>query len=636
MICHSPGAASIARIESLSNDCLELTATYSDICSRNGERQSFDTLICRGTLSRQDSLAVGLINSQKQMLKFGAFEVDLTCGELRKNGVKLRLQGQPFQVLAALLEYPGQVVSREELRKKLWPADTFVDFDKGLNTAINKIRETLGDSAERPRFVETIPRRGYRFLDTVGTTGSDSIDSIAVLPFLNTSSGPDAEYLALGIPGSIIHNLSRFPGLRVIAWSTVSAYKDRESVLRTGGSELHARAVLLGRIWQRKDRLRVQVDLVNSATGEELWGEQYDRDITEVFSVQDEISREVSLKLQLKLGADPVPSLPRRHTANIEAYQLYLRGRRHSEKRSTEGFQKGVEYLTEAIRKDPGYALAYAELAQCVYMPAYYGRVSPHEVYPKAKELALKALQMDDSLAQAHDALATVRQNYNYDWAGAEEEYKRAVALDPNYTTGRFHYSMHLDFLARFEEAIFQAREGQIRDPLSGITNVSVAFALLCARQFDACRHQSLTTVDLDPSMTFTYVSLGVAYEGMGMFAEGVAAHERSLALGGSPALHIPMIGHIYAAAGDLARARQVLESLQNLSREKYIPHWSFAIVHEGLGNIESAIDSLEKGFQNRETLLTTVKVWPHFDKLRDKPRFQEIERRVGLGGSAH
>jgi TolB-like protein len=484
-------------------------------------------------------------------VRFGDFEADFRAGELRKQGVKIKLQKQPFEVLEMLLERPHEVISREELRQRIWPVDTFVDFDQGLSNAIKRLREALCDSAESPRFIETVPRRGYRFLEAVNRSRQDIIDSVAVLPFVNTSSDPDAGCLALGIPGSIIHNLSQIPQLRVIAWNATSSLKSRDSSLQPSAPQVSARAVLRGRIWQRGNRLRLQVDLVDSTTDEELWGEQYDRDITEVFSVQDEISSEVSQKLRLKLTGEQADRLVRRHTQNIEAYHLYLRGRRNSEKRSTEGFKKGIECLTEAIRKDPNYALAYAELAHCIYMPAYYGRLAPQEAYPRAKELALKALEMDDSLGEAHAVLATVMQNYNYDWSGAETEYKRAIQLNPNYTTVRLHYTMHLAALGRFEESLREAHEGQIRDPMSGVINAGVAFAMLCARQFDACVEQSLTAIDIDPQMTFPYALLGMAYEAKGMFVEALTTHERGLALGGSPALHIPMAGHAHAASGN-------------------------------------------------------------------------------------
>ena len=576
-------------------------------------------------------------SSQTQLVRFGSFELDLRAGELRKQGVKIKLQEQPFQILAVLLEHPGQVVTREELRSKLWPADTFVDFDHSLNKAVNKLREALGDSAENPRFIETIPRRGYRLLAPIDPARESlakracSLDSVAVFPFENQGADPDAEYLAVGIPGSIIHSLSQIPNLRVIAGNAVSSSIGGEKDAQAIGRRFNVRAVLFGRILQRDSKLRLQVDLVDTVNGEELWGDQYDRDLTEIFAVQDEISREVSQKLRLRMTGEDTARLTKQHTDNIEAYRLYLRGRSNSERRSAEGFKKGVECLSEAIRKDPNYALAYAELAQCLHMPAYYGSVSPHEAYPKARGAALKALEMDDTLAEAHSALATIMQNYDWDWAGSEKEYLRAIELNPNYPIAHLHYAMFLAELGRFEEAIREAKEGQSRDPMSKIMNAGVAFVLVTAREFDWCIEQSLTAIDVDPNVTFTYLSLGTAYEQKGMYPEAVVAHEKGIALGGSIALDKAMMGHVYAASGDHAKAWEILRELQQVSLSRYMPSWSLAIVYEGLGEKELAIQSLQKALENREALLVTIKVWPHFDKLRDDPRFQELERRVGL-----
>jgi tetratricopeptide (TPR) repeat protein len=297
----------------------------------------------------------------------------------------------------------------------------------------------------------------------------------------------------------------------------------------------------------------------------------------------------------------------------------------------SEGFKKGVECLGEAIRKDPSYALAYAELAQCLHMPAYYGSVSPHEAYPKARALALKALEMDDTLAEAHGALATIMQNYDWDWGGSEKEYIRALELNPNYSIARLHYAMHLAELGRFEEAIREAKEGQSRDPMSGVMNAAVAFVLATARKVDWCIEQSLTAIDVDPNVTFTYLSLGTAYEQKGMYQEAIMAHEKSIALGGSIALHKAMMGHVHGVSGDHAKAWEILRELQQVSLSRYMPSWSLAIVYEGLGEKELAIQSLQEALENREALLVTLKVWPHFDKLRDDLRFQELERRVGL-----
>ncbi len=572
-----------------------------------------------------------------RIVRFGSFELDEDARELRRDGSKIRLQEQPLQILQVLLENPGKVISRKDLRQKIWPSETFVDFDHGINNAVKRLREALGDTAETPRYVETIPRRGYRFLvsvdgsqDVVPKPG-DPIDSVAVFPLANSVADPDTDYLAVGIPGSIIQSLSQIPGLRVIAWSSLSSSRDANINPLAMGRRLHAKAVLIGRIWERGSRLRLQVDLVHTATGQELWGDQYDCDLKELFKLQDEVSTEVSRQLRLKLSGDDQTRLTRRYTDDIEAYRLYLQGRRCGEMRSVEGFKKGVEYLMDAVRKDPGYALAYAELAQVLHTPAYYGSVSPHQAYPKAKAVALQALEMDDSLAEAHDALATVMQNYDRNWMGSEKEYKRAIELNPNYPVARFHYAMHLAMLARFEEAIKQAREGQSRDPMSGIMNAGLAWVLVAAREFDWCIDQSHTTIALDPTVTLTYVALGTAYEQKKMYPEAITFYEKGIAIGGAVALQKAFLGHVYGSAGDHDKARHLLEELQEMSHHAYVPSLNMAIIYDGLGEKDLAIESLEKAYDNRDALLVAIKVWPHFDNLRGESRFHDIERRLGL-----
>jgi TolB-like protein/DNA-binding winged helix-turn-helix (wHTH) protein len=575
--------------------------------------------------------------SLSQPVRFGLFEVDLRAGELRKQGVKIKLQEQPLQILAMLLEHPGQVVTREELRNKLWPADTFVDFDHGLNKSINKLREAVGDSAENPRFIETLKRRGYRFLAPLDGMREDlptrggPIDSIAVFPLESDSTDPDTEYLAVGIPGSIIHSLSRIPRLRVISWRSASSGENQQSDPLAIGRKLGVKAVLVGRVWQRTNKLRLHVDLLDTTNGEELWGDQYDRDLTELFSVQDEISHEVSQRLRLKMTGEAESRLTKRYTENIEAYQLYVRARRLCETRSTEGFKRGIEYLNRAIQMDPGYALAYAELAQCISVPCYYGAVDPHIAYPKARAAALGALELDANLAEGHEVLATVLQNYDWDWAGAEREYKRALELNPNYAIAHYHYSYHLSLLGRFEEGIREATEALSRDPMSGIMNSGLAFVLLHARKLNWCIEQSLTAIEVDPQMTLSYLTLGTAYELKGMYAEAIAAYEKGMALGGAVAIQKAFMGHVYGTSGDHARAWKILHQLQELSKTSYVPSFNFYIVYDGLGEKEPAIESLQKACENRDTHLIFIKVWPQFDKFRDDPRFQEVERRVGL-----
>lgn len=576
-------------------------------------------------------------SASRRLIRFATFEADLATREIRKNGSKIRLQDQPFQVLTLLLENAGQVVAREELRQKLWPADTFVDFDNGLNTAINKIREALGDSAENPRFVETLPRRGYRFVaSTDGVLphvqpSRSPIDSIAVFPLFTSVPDPDLEYLSIGIPGSIIHSLSHISCLRVIAWNSLSRAQGREADSLAIGRSVGAKVILVGRIWQRGSKLRLHVDLLDTTNGEELWGEQYDRDLTELFAIHDDIAREVSARLRVKLTGEDTTLLTKRYTENVEAYQLYVRARRWCEKRSTEGFRRGVEYLNHAIKLDPNFALAHAELAQCISVPCYYGAVDPNVAYPEARRSALRALELDPDLPEAHEVLATTLKNYDWNWEAGEREYKLTIDLNPNYATARYHYSYLLAEQGRFDEAIHEAAEALSRDPMSGLLNAGLAFVLLHARQFDRCIGQARTALEVDPNMVLSYWTLGIAFEQKGDYAQALDAYHKSFEIGSAPGFPTAFLVHAYARSGQFDQARIYLHALEGLSKAQYVPWMAFVIAYEGLREIDLALGALEKSCGLRETDLILIKVWHHFDALRDQPRFQAIEARIGL-----
>ncbi len=575
--------------------------------------------------------------SSSHAVRFGAFELDVRAGELRKEGLRVKLQEQPFQILALLVEQPGQVVSREELRSRLWPSDTFVDFDHSLNKAINKLREALGDSAEAPSFIETLPRRGYRFKAAVDglpsklRTASAPLDSVAVFRFETESCDPGTDYLAIGIPGSVIHALSQVPHFRVISWRSADGEQRQNRDPLAIGRELGVRAVLTGRIWQRASKLRLHVDLLDTENGEEIWGDQYDGDVHELFAVQDSISRLVSEKLRLKISGYTGSRLVKRYTDNLEAYQLYVRARRWCEKRTGEGFKRGIEYLTRAIQIDPNYALAHAQLAECISVPCYYGSVDPNQAYPKARASALRALEIDPDLAEGHEVLATVLKNYDWDWIAAEKEYKHALELNPNCTTAHYHYSYLLAEAGRLEEAIHEATEALSHDPMSPLLNAGLAFVLLLTRNYDRCIHQSLTAIEVDPSMILSYFSIGNAYEQKRQRDAAMGAYEKGIALGGPAAFFKAFIGHVQGRFDERGRALNTLQELRDLAKESYVPLWHLAVVYEGMGEREAAIEALENACQSRETLLVFLKVCPQFDRIRDDPRFQEIERLVGI-----
>ncbi len=579
---------------------------------------------------------MGSGQSSNAVLRFVGFELDKQAGELRKDGVRVRLQEQPLQILRMLLNQPGKIITREELRQNIWPSDTFVDFDHGINNAIKRLREALGDTAETPRFIETLPKRGYRFMavvedETPRCSGPAAIDSIAVFPFETASSDPDTDYLAIGIPGSITHSLSQIPNLRVISWRSAGNLEGRPTDPLAIGRKLGARVVLTGRIWQRANKLRLHVDLLGAENGEEVWGDQYDSDLTELFAVQDSIAREVSQKLRLKMTGETEDRLVKRHTENIEAYQLYVRARRWCEKRSAEGFKRGVEYLRQAIQLDPNYAPAHAELAQCISVPCYYGSVDPNLAYPKARACALRALELDPYLAEGHAVWANIVQTYEWKWAAAEKGFQRAIELNPNYATGHYHYSYLLAETMRSDEAIREATEALSRDPMSALLNAGLAFVLLLARKYDRCITQAMTAIEVDPNMTLSYMALGTAYAEMGKYSDAIEAYETGITLGGMFALQKAFIGHVHARCGNKEGVSKIQRELQEFAATNYVPSVACAFVYDGMGDRDRALEALEVACKNRETTLVFLRSWPFFDHIRHDPRFHDIERRVGL-----
>lgn len=569
------------------------------------------------------------------VVQFGSFELDWEAGELRNNGERVHMQEQPFKLLATLLERSGQVVTREELRAKLWPSDTFVDFDHGLNKAINKLREALGDSAEVPRFIETLPKRGYRFVarteERQTPRGNASIDSIAVFPLSTSLPDPDLDYLAVGIPGSIIHSLSHIPRLRVIAWNSVARQEENKQDPLAIGRSVGAKVILVGRIWQRDSKLRLHVDLIDTANGEALWGEQYDRDLTELFAIHDDIAREVSARLRVKLTGEDTTRLTKRQTENLEAYQLYVRARRWCEKRSAEGYRRGIEYLNRATELDSNFALAHAELAQCISVPCYYGAADPNIAYPKARALAFRALELDSNLAEAHEVLATTLKNYDWNWEAAEKEYRVTIDLNSNYANAHYHYSYLLAEQGRHSEAIHEITEALSREPMSPLLNAGLAFVLLHAREWSRCMEQALTALEVDSNMTLSYWTLGVAYEMTERYPEAIEAYRNCENAGGGLAFSKAFVAHTYACSGKIEAARGELRELYELAKTVYIPNVAFVIAYDGLGEVDRALDALESACSRRETNLIDIKNWPHFDAIRHHPRFHAVERRVGL-----
>jgi len=578
--------------------------------------------------------------AQPHIIRFGVFEADLRTGELRKSGAKIRVPDQPFQILVMLLQRPDEVVSREELRQKLWSADTFVDFEHGVNSAVARLRDLLGDSADSPRYIETLPRRGYRFIGSVNggtpTRQNRKLErrnpSLAVLPFENASADPESEYISDGISETLIHDLAQLSGLRIMARSTVFRYKGKTADPRNVGRELNVGAVLTGRILLRGDTLVVTAELVDVANGWQLWGKQYNRKSQDILSLQDEIAQDISERLRLSLSGQEKERLTKRHTQDTEAYHLYLKGRYCWNKRTAEDIKKGLEFFKRAIERDPNFALAYAGMADSYYLLCGTGlaELQPEEAIPRAEAAALRALQIDDTLAEAHSSMASLRQN-EWDWEGAAREYKRTIELNPSYATGHHWHAFYLVALGRMDEAIEEAKRALDLDPLSIIINKDLALIFLYARQPDRAIEQYEKTIELDPTFALAHQGLGRAYLQKGMHQEAIQHIRRAAQLSGDSVAISSALAHAHAVAGNAEEARAILEKLLERSKCAYVPPTSIAVIYMGLGDQEQALAWLDRACAIRDDGLRMLKIHPIFEGLHRDPRFQDLLRRMKL-----
>ncbi len=575
-------------------------------------------------------------NDGSWVIHFGVFEADLRAGELRRNGSKVKLQEQPFQILAMLLERPGEIVTREELRARLWSADTFVDFDHGLNSAIRRLRDALGDSAENPSFVETLGRRGYRFIAPVASRvlrerQHEPIESVAVLPFANRSADPNTDYLSDGITESLINNLSQISTLRVTARSTVFRYKGKDADPRKVGSDLHVRAVVSGRLLKRGSSLIIQAELMDVATGSQLWGGQYNRQAENVFLLQDDLSREISEKLRLRLTGDEKRRLTKRYTEDAEAYRLYLKGRYHWNKRNPEGLQKAVDYFQQALNRDPVYPLAYAGLADTYAYLSFFHVVPPRQAMPKAKAAAVKALEIDDHLAEAHVSLGYVSFTYDGDWSAAGRHFEQALALNPIYSGAHTFYAFYLNSLGRSEEALAVAKRALDLDPASPAVSHSLAVQLYLARRFDQAIEQAHNTLEMDANFAISYQLLGEAHVSKGLYREGLLALEKFSALSRTSAISRALVGYSHARLGERSAALRIIEELTSASKHSFIPAFLYALVYAGLEDKDQAFGWLEKAYEERFNRLAYLKQDALWDPLRSDPRFIDMLRRLGI-----
>ncbi len=630
-------------------------------------------------------------------LRFGVFEMDLRAGELRKHGLRVRIQEQPFQVLAVLVEHAGEVVTREELQKKLWPADTFVDFDHGLNKAISKIREALSDAAESPRFVETVARRGYRFLaevraaetgpahgpelvtrphteagardrpDIAGTVAtpkrfsrsrawktsvfalllvmaavaswklrtwsgpSPAIRSLAVLPLESLSSDASQDYFADGMTDELISDLGQISALRVISRTSVMGYKHARKPLPEIARELNVDAVVEGTVLRSGDQVRITAQLIEASSDKHLWSQSYEGELRDTLALQSKVARAIADQIRINLNPQERAALKKAKVVNPQAYESYLKGRYFWNKRTADGLKVALAYFNQAIDEDSNYAQAYSGLADTYALLGdwQYAVMIPKEAFPKAKAAAIKALELDSALGEAHNSLAFCLDGFDWDLESAGKEFQRAIELNPGYATAHHWYAWHLSLLGRYDEAIAEMKKAESLDPLSLIINADLAELLVLAHSYDESIRQSLKTIEMDPNFALAHNQLGQAYLQKGMGDEAIAELRKALQLSGGSPTCMANLARAYATFGKRGEAEKLLSDLKKRSNAGDSHATEIAVIYGALGDKDRAMSWMEKGYEERFN--PGVLLRPGFDPLRSDPRFEELVRRIGL-----
>ena len=607
--------------------------------------------------------------SKPPVYRFGTFRLDSRTGEISSNGTKTQLREQPFQLLLALLEKPSELVTREDLVRRLWPAGTYVDYDRGLNKAILSLREALNDSAENPRFVETLPRKGYRFIASVAPEQQESSDApapphpvrasrsgrwiiaalvvlaalgvalaanlgglrdwvsnrsrhssqiaaLAVIPLENLSRDPDQEYFADGMTDELITDLAKTATARMTSRTSVMRYKGTKKSVREIGRELGVDAIVEGTVTRSGDRVRITAQLIQTATDMHLWAETYERDASEVLRLQGEVATDIASRI-----SSVVKPLDQPRRVNPNAYGLYLKGRDFFYRYSDEGWQQAIEHFNRAIEVDPKFAPAYSGLADAYLVGGAYGVIPTKEALAQGKSAAAKALELDDKLASAHYALATAYTWYDWDWAGAEREFQLGLALNPNDALGRNWHAGYLSVLGRHDEAIDEEERAGELDQLSLIFRANLARSYYWARRYDEAIAQAKRTLQLDPKFGVALFWLEGSLRHKGMFKEAVALRQ---------ALATPerakVIAQKFKTDGFASLLREEGEKFKNGGA-----FVEAARCYAAIGERETALSLLEDCYQRRCSSMVTLKAEPDFDGLRSEARFQELVNRIGL-----
>ena len=625
-----------------------------------------------------------------QRFRFGVFEVDARSGELRKSGSKVKLQEKPFQLLLLLLEHAGEVVTRDELREALWPADTFVDFDHSLGTAVAKLRTALGDSAKNPRFVETVASRGYRFIAPVTSSDMDvdiesgiesqpavaahanprppapathravvlaamsaaavallaatvfgfniggarglltaslrsPIRSLAVLPLQNLSKDPSEEYFVDGMTEQLITTLAQLHGIEVISRTSTMQYKTTSKGVPEIGRELNADAVIEGSVDRSGDRVRITAQLVDARSDQHLWARSYERDFDDVLALQNEIAGAIADEIRIRLSPEEKTRLGQVPVVTAAAEEAYLRGRYHLNQGDEAAVRKSIDEFTAAIAAAPNDARSYAGLVQAyIALTDFYER--PTETMPRAKAAAETAVRLDDNLADAHAALGAVRFIYDWDWKGAEAEFRRALSLSSTSSDAHVWYGVFLSQMGRFDEAFAEIDRAEALDPLSVPVRFNAGWVKYLARRNDEAIAEWRKAVDIEPHLGVVHTSIWLAYARKDAAADPPPVDPEE----NSP-LDLATRAGAYAIGGKRVEAQRVLARLKDMSNHRYVCPYEVATAHAALNQRDEAIEWLHRGLDARSVCMPDLKVDPRFDSLRADPRFQELLRSVGF-----
>ena len=603
-----------------------------------------------------------------RVYRFESFTLDARTGELTRGGSKTPLREQPLNLLLALLEQPGELVTREDLASRLWPADTFVDFDRGLNKAVNHLREALGDSAEQPQFVETLPRKGYRFIAPVTHDGQEraqalpegkpygsrprawlamlvgaftclgiviaanvggarnwisspsrttpQISALAVIPLENLSRDPEQEYFADGMTDALITDLAKMGSIRITSRASIMRYKGTKKGIKDIGRELNVDAIVEGTVLRSGDRVRITAQLIQVATDMHLWAEAYERDADEILNLQSEVTTDIARRINIL-----VRPLDRTRIVNPQAYGLYLKGRYFFYQYTSEGWRQSIDHFSQAIESDPKFAPAYSGLADAYLVAGAYGAIPNQEALTRGKSAAARAVQLDDELASAHYALATAYTWYDWDWIKAEKEFQRAIELNPNDALGRNWHGGYLSLRGRHEEAVEEHQRARELDPFSLIVNANLARSLYWARRYDEAIVQARKTLQMDPRFGVALFWLEGSLRHKNLFKEAVALRQAV-----STPEKAQIIGRTFKTAG--------FESLLRESGEAFKKSGALveaARCYAQIGHKDEALALLEECYERRCSSMVTLRAEPDFDVLQREARFQNLLSRIGL-----